>query len=53
MIIEGKSFIVTGGASGLGAATAGMLAKNGAHVTIVDLNAELGEALAKQTVRRS
>jgi NAD(P)-dependent dehydrogenase (short-subunit alcohol dehydrogenase family) len=48
MIIEGKSFIVTGGASGLGAATARMLAKNGGHVTIVDLNAELGEALAKE-----
>ena len=48
MKIEGKSFIVTGGASGLGGATARMFAKNGAHVTIVDLNAELGEALASE-----
>ena len=47
MNIEGKSFLITGGASGLGAATARMFAKNGGHVTIVDLNAELGEALAK------
>ena len=48
MKIEGKSFIVTGGASGLGGATARMFGKNGAHVTIVDLNAELGEALASE-----
>jgi NAD(P)-dependent dehydrogenase (short-subunit alcohol dehydrogenase family) len=48
MKIEGKSFIVTGGASGLGGATARMFAKNGAHVTIVDLNADLGEALASE-----
>lgn len=48
MNIEGKSFIVTGGASGLGAATSRMFAKGGGHVTIVDLNAELGEALAKE-----
>jgi len=48
MKIEGKTFIVTGGASGLGGATAKMLADSGAHVVIVDLNAELGEALAKE-----
>jgi NAD(P)-dependent dehydrogenase (short-subunit alcohol dehydrogenase family) len=48
MNIEGKTFIVTGGASGLGGATARMLAKNGGHVVIVDLNAELGEAHASE-----
>jgi NAD(P)-dependent dehydrogenase (short-subunit alcohol dehydrogenase family) len=48
MKIEGKTFIVTGGASGLGGATAKMLADSGAHVVIVDLNVELGEALAKE-----
>ncbi|MBD5633566.1 MAG: 3-hydroxyacyl-CoA dehydrogenase [Candidatus Eremiobacteraeota bacterium] len=48
MNIAEKTFIVTGGASGLGGATARMLSKNGAHVTIVDLNAELGEALASE-----
>ncbi|MES3154650.1 SDR family NAD(P)-dependent oxidoreductase [Sphingomonas faeni] len=38
--------IVTGGASGLGEATAAMLATAGARVTIFDLNAEIGEATA-------
>lgn len=38
--------IVTGGASGLGGATAARLAAAGAKVTILDLNAELGEAHA-------
>ena len=40
MQIENKVFIVTGGASGLGAATADMLIKAGAKVMLVDLNAE-------------
>ncbi|NWK96258.1 3-hydroxy-2-methylbutyryl-CoA dehydrogenase [Sphingobium lactosutens] len=40
--------VVTGGASGLGAATARALAQRGAKVTIFDLNAELGEALASE-----
>jgi NAD(P)-dependent dehydrogenase (short-subunit alcohol dehydrogenase family) len=48
MKIEGKSFIVTGGASGLGGATARMFAQNGGSVVIVDLNADLGEALANE-----
>ena len=38
--------IVTGGASGLGEATAAMLATAGARVTIFDLNAEIVEATA-------
>jgi len=38
--------IVTGGASGLGWAAAEMLAAGGARVTIVDLNAEVGQAQA-------
>ena len=48
MKIEGVAAIVTGGASGLGAATSEMLARNGAKVTIFDLNAELGEAKARE-----
>ncbi|MGD9665372.1 MAG: SDR family NAD(P)-dependent oxidoreductase [Novosphingobium sp.] len=47
MQIEGLAAIVTGGASGLGGATAARLAKAGAKVTIFDLNADLGEAHAK------
>ncbi|WP_312595796.1 SDR family NAD(P)-dependent oxidoreductase [Brevundimonas sp.] len=46
MITEAIPAIVTGGASGLGAATARTLAKGGAKVTIFDLNAEAGRALA-------
>ena len=42
------SAVVTGGASGLGAATARRLAKHGVKVAIFDLNAEAGEALAKE-----
>lgn len=42
MIIEGQAAIVTGGASGLGGATAEMLAAAGAKVTIFDLNETLG-----------
>lgn len=40
--------IVTGGASGLGAATARRLAAQGVKVALFDLNAEQGEALAKE-----
>ena len=48
MQIENKVFIVTGGASGLGAATAEMLVKAGAKVMLVDMNAE---AVAAQAVK--
>ena len=47
MQIKNSVFLVTGGASGLGAATARMAAANGAKVVIADLQAEAGEALAK------
>ena len=46
--LEGKSAIVTGGASGIGAATARRLVDEGAHVTIGDLNATAAEVLAKE-----
>ena len=47
MRIEGLSAIVTGGASGLGAATARRLHAQGASVVIADVNAAAGEATAK------
>ena len=42
------SAVITGGASGLGAATARRLAAHGVKVALFDLNAEVGEALAKE-----
>ncbi len=48
MDINGASAIVTGGASGIGAAAARQLAAKGARVVVADLNAEKGEALAKE-----
>lgn len=42
------SAVITGGASGLGAATAKALAAQGVKVGLFDLNAEKGEALAKE-----
>ncbi|GLV59067.1 3-hydroxyacyl-CoA dehydrogenase [Dictyobacter sp. S3.2.2.5] len=46
MHVENKTFFITGGASGLGAACARLLAKSGAHVVLADLNQETGTALA-------
>jgi NAD(P)-dependent dehydrogenase (short-subunit alcohol dehydrogenase family) len=48
MNIDGIAAIVTGGASGLGGGTAKRLAAQGAKVTIFDLNADLGTALAQE-----
>jgi NAD(P)-dependent dehydrogenase (short-subunit alcohol dehydrogenase family) len=46
MQIQNHAFLVTGAVSGLGAATAAMLAKNGGKVVLADVN-EAGEAAAK------
>jgi 3-hydroxyacyl-CoA dehydrogenase / 3-hydroxy-2-methylbutyryl-CoA dehydrogenase len=48
MEIQGAGALVAGGASGLGAATSRALAGGGAEVTIADLDAERGEALAAE-----
>jgi NAD(P)-dependent dehydrogenase (short-subunit alcohol dehydrogenase family) len=48
MRIEGSGALVAGGASGLGAATARRLQAAGGRVTIADVNAERGEALAAE-----
>lgn len=47
MDLNGISAIVTGGASGLGEATVRQLAARGAKVVVVDMNADKGEAVAK------
>jgi NAD(P)-dependent dehydrogenase (short-subunit alcohol dehydrogenase family) len=48
MDIKGKSALVSGGASGLGAATVRMLVSCGARVTIADINEQVGHALAQE-----
>ncbi len=48
MDIAGKVFVVTGGASGLGAGTARMLADQGGTVVIADMQIEKGEAIAAE-----
>ena len=48
MQLNGSTFIVTGGASGLGAATTRMLAAGGSNVVIADLKDVEGQALAHE-----
>ncbi len=48
MQIQGQSAIVTGGASGLGAATAEALAKAGAKVALLDVNIDLARETASR-----
>lgn len=47
MEIAGQVVLVTGGASGLGAATAQLLASQGARVAILDLHEETAQAMAR------
>ena len=48
MRLDGQAAIVTGGASGLGAATAAALASQGAKVAVVDLNQAAAQAVASR-----
>ena len=48
MSIEGLKFLVTGGGSGIGAATASMVASRGASVLVADINDANGEALVEE-----
>ncbi|HEV3429429.1 MAG TPA: 3-hydroxyacyl-CoA dehydrogenase [Paraburkholderia sp.] len=48
MQIRDNVFLITGGASGLGAASARLIAAEGGKVVLADLNEEAGNALAKE-----
>lgn len=48
MQIKDSVFIITGGASGLGAATARMIVAGGGHVVLADVQVEAGEKLAAE-----
>ncbi|MCE8420322.1 SDR family NAD(P)-dependent oxidoreductase [Rhodovulum sulfidophilum] len=48
MQIENRVFLVTGAASGLGAAVAAMAVAAGGRVLLADINAEAGEAMAQE-----
>ncbi|HJV61468.1 MAG TPA: SDR family NAD(P)-dependent oxidoreductase, partial [Albitalea sp.] len=48
MNIQGQAALVTGGASGLGAATARELARRGARVAVLDRNGEGAKAIAAE-----
>ncbi len=48
MRVENGTFFITGGGSGLGAATAEVLAEAGANVLLADVNEDAGERLASK-----
>jgi len=53
MQIKNNVFIVTGGASGLGEAVSRMIAANGGHLLIADVQADKGESLARELGTKS
>jgi NAD(P)-dependent dehydrogenase (short-subunit alcohol dehydrogenase family) len=48
MELQNKTFVVTGGGSGLGAATARVFAEAGAHVVVFDVQEEAGQRVAEE-----
>jgi len=53
MLIRGKTFVVTGGGSGLGVAVARMLAGEGANVVIADVNSDAGAGIVGELGART
>ena len=53
MQIEGSTFLIAGGGSGLGAACARLFAAAGGNVVIADVNAEAGERFANELGERA
>ena len=53
MEIQGSTFFISGGGSGLGAATASTLTEAGASVLIADINEEAGKSLAAEIGERA
>ncbi|KAF9585278.1 Dehydrogenase [Lunasporangiospora selenospora] len=48
MIIQGRTFVVTGGSSGLGEATVRAIVERGGKVIVFDINEDRGEAIASE-----
>ena len=48
MELNNCNAVITGGASGLGGATADIIIKNGGHVTIIDIQNELGNKKSEE-----
>lgn len=53
MDIRGRTFLVTGGASGLGGAAVRRLVEGGGNAVIADINTEVGEKLAAELGERA
>ena len=53
MKIEGRTFIISGGVSGLGLATARALHSLGGYVSLLDLNSDNGNAVVSELGQRS
>ncbi len=50
--LKGKTAVVTGGGSGIGRAISILFAQQGAHVHIIELNLESGEAVANEIIAK-